>query len=212
MLGNHFTAQLAIGKLVVTDNVDLLDLRLRTFGNFEHYIDAVLVELHHFWFDSRRKTALTFIQFDDTRDIGANLGARENLPRRKFDFWFYLVILQAFVAFENDPVNHRVFADLDNHRARIVADADVGKQFGCIQVFQRLVGADLRPCLTRTKLDVGADSVGLQTLRPDDGDRLDLLTLRNSNGRHQHGWRRNRAFLSQHWRCHQQRAGRSQSG
>ena len=187
LLGNHFTAQVAVGKFVIADDVNLLDLGLRPFSDFKHDIDTVLVELHHFRLNGCSKTPLALVQFDNARDIGADLGARENLTRSQLDFGFDLVVFKTLVAFEDDPVDHRVFTDFYNHRASVVTDRNVCKQFGCIKVFERLVGTYLVPCLTGAKFDIRSNSVRLQSLCADNGDRLDLLALRRQNYRC-HNW------------------------
>jgi hypothetical protein len=54
-------------------------------SDFEHDIDAVLVEHDHLRFDRSGEAALPLVQFDDPGDVGANLGPGEDLARRQLD-------------------------------------------------------------------------------------------------------------------------------
>jgi hypothetical protein len=84
--------------LLVADDVDLLDARLGAFIHFEHEIDAVLVELDDLGLDGCRETALAAVELDDAGDIGADLGAREDLARGEPDLRPDLVFLQPLIA------------------------------------------------------------------------------------------------------------------
>ena len=147
MLGNHLTAQLTIGKLVVTDNIDLLNLRLWPFSNFKHDINAVLVKLNQLWFNDGSKAPLALIQFDNACNVSPHLRPRINLARRQLYLGFNLVILDAFITFKNDAVHDWVFSHFDDNRAGIVAHGDIGEQFGRVKVLKRLVGRHLSPWL-----------------------------------------------------------------
>src|SRR3546814_2578473 len=50
-LGRHLLAQLAVGKFLVADDVDLADLGFRPLADLEHDIDAILVERDHLRLD-----------------------------------------------------------------------------------------------------------------------------------------------------------------
>ncbi len=88
----------------------------------------------------RRESALAAIKLDDPVDVGADLGAGEDLARRKLDFRRDLVVLDPLVALKDDAVDHRVFANRDDQVAGIGAgDHDVREQFGRVEVLQRLI-------------------------------------------------------------------------
>ena len=72
LLGDHFAAQIAVGEIVVAQNIDLADFGLRAFGNFVNDIDAVLVEHHHLGFDRSREPPLALVQLDNPRDVSAD--------------------------------------------------------------------------------------------------------------------------------------------
>src|SRR6185503_12044967 len=110
------------------DDVDRADVRARAFVDLEHHIDAVLLELDDLRLDGGGEAALAAIELDDAGDVGARLGAGEDLPGRQLDLRVDLVFLDPFVALEDDPVDHRIFADLDDEVAGIGAgDLDVGE-------------------------------------------------------------------------------------
>ncbi len=202
LLGHHFAAQLAIAELFVADDVDLADFGLWPFADFEHDIDAVLFEHHHFRFDRSGKAALALVQLDDAGNVGADFGTGEDLARGQFDFGQDLVFLEALVAFKDDAVDHRVFFDLNNHIAAIVAQRYIGEQFGGVEVFQGLIAQRLRIGLARAQADIGQDRIGFETLRAFDGDRADRIADRRRGG----GWRRGRS------RCRTGRPDRLRKG
>ena len=183
LLGRHLTAQVAIRKFLVAENVDLANLRLRAFVDFEDDIDAVLIQLDHFRLNGRGKAALAAVKLDDARDVGTRLGAREDLTRCKTDFRTDLVFLQALIAFQNDAVDHRVLTDLDRQRARIVANLDVCEQLGREQVLQRLIEHFARVRRTSAQRGVRTHRIRLKPLRPDHLDRADHLRLRGLTGK-----------------------------
>ena len=55
-LGEHFLAEPAVGIFLVADDVDRADLGLVALGDFEHQVDAVLVELDDLRFDRWPRT------------------------------------------------------------------------------------------------------------------------------------------------------------
>src|SRR3546814_5131784 len=70
-----------VAELLVADDVDLADLRLRSFGDFEDDVDAVLVERDHLGLDGRGEAALPLVELDDARDVGADFRSRVDLAR-----------------------------------------------------------------------------------------------------------------------------------
>src|SRR3546814_11265857 len=53
LLGRHLVLEIAVAELLVADDVDLADLRLRSFGAFEDEVEEVLVERAHLGPDGR---------------------------------------------------------------------------------------------------------------------------------------------------------------
>ena len=60
-------------------------LRLGPLADLEDDVDAVLVELDDLGLDRGGEAALAAIELDDPGDVGAGLGAGEDLPRREPD-------------------------------------------------------------------------------------------------------------------------------
>ena len=178
LFGDHFTAKLAIGKHIVANDIDLANLGFRAFADFKYHIDAVLAQLNHLRLDRGGETALTLVQFNDTRNIGANFGSGENLACSQLDFRNDLVVLDPLVPFQDDAVDHRVFSDVDDDVAALVANAGIREQFSRVKFLQRLVGCSLRIGLSCTQGDVAEDSLRLEAFCTNDRDRLDDLSLR----------------------------------
>ena len=72
-------------KLLVAEDVDRADLGEVAFVDFEHDVDAVLVELDDLRLDARGEAALAAIELEDPVDVGANRRAGEDLARRELD-------------------------------------------------------------------------------------------------------------------------------
>ena len=173
LLGRHFVLQVAVAELLVAEDADLANLRLRSFVDFEHDIDAVLVERHHLGLDGRSEAALTLVQLDDAGDVGADFRAGEDLARRELDLGPDLVFLQALVALQDHAVDHRVFGDLDRQRTIIVGDLKILEQLGRGEVFQGLIKNRAIIALTNAQPQVRQDRLRFEPLVADDGDRLD---------------------------------------
>src|SRR3546814_12946594 len=94
----------------------LADLRFRPLVDFEHDIDAVLVERDHLGLDRRGEAALPLVELDNARGVGADFRSRVDLARRHLDLGTDLVFLKALVAFQEHAVDHRVSGDLDRQR------------------------------------------------------------------------------------------------
>ena len=56
----------------VAEDVDRADLGEVAFVDFEHDVDAVLVELDDLGLDARGEAALAAIELEDPVDVGAN--------------------------------------------------------------------------------------------------------------------------------------------
>ena len=81
----HLLAQAFVVKLLVADDVDRPDLGQVAFVDFEHDVDAVLVELDDLGLDARGEAALAAIKLEDPVDVGARGRAGEDLARRELD-------------------------------------------------------------------------------------------------------------------------------
>ncbi len=96
-------------------------LDLSPFGDLEDQVDAVLVQLDDLRLDRGGEAALALIKLDDPVNVGPNLGTGVDLARCELDLRRNLVVLDPLVAFKDDAVDHRVFADRDQQVAGIGA-------------------------------------------------------------------------------------------
>ncbi len=183
--GVHFLLEALVAEIVVAEDVDRPDLGKLAFVDFEHDIDAVLVELHDLGLDAGGKPTLAAVELENSLDVRTRRRTGEDLPRGKLDLRRDLVVLEALVALQDDAVDDRVFADRDDEVAGIAAgDGDVGEQLGRVQVLQRLVERDRGVGLAGGQIGVGANRLGLETLVALDRDRADRALGRSR------GWRR----------------------
>jgi hypothetical protein len=184
-------AKLAVGEFVVADDVDLADLRLRPLGDLEDDVDAVLLELDDLRLDPGGEAALAAVELDDPGDVGARLGAGEDLARRELDLGVDLLVLEPLVALEDDAVDDRVLADLDDDVAGIAAeDLDVGEQLGVVEVADRLIELLAVVGLADPKLHVGEDGLGLEPLVARYGQGVDRAGAGQRRRRQLHRGRR----------------------
>ena len=84
--GGDDIAQLAVVEGVVAHEVDAFDLRRAAFCDFEHEVDAILLELDDFGLDGRSEPALAAVDIKHTLNVGLNFGAGEDRARLKMDF------------------------------------------------------------------------------------------------------------------------------
>ncbi len=131
----HFLAQPSVGEMRIAEDVDRADLGEVALVDLEHHVDAVLVELNDLGIDARGESSLPPVKLEDPVDIGANCAPGEDLARSELDLRRDLVVLEALVALEDDAVDDRVFADIDDQVAGIGAgDGDVGEELGRVKI------------------------------------------------------------------------------
>ena len=173
-LRRHLAAQLAVLEHLVADDVDLADLGLGAFVDFEHHVDAVLVEVDHLRRHDRGEAALAAVQFEDAADVLPHCGAREDLTRRELDLFRDLVALQRLVALQDHAVDDRVLAHLQHDVAGLHAvDLILHEQVGGLEILQRLVERFGGVGNPDAQLGIGQHRLGLDALRPFDAQRLD---------------------------------------
>src|SRR6185437_4746340 len=128
-------------------------------------VDAVLIELDDLGVDARSETALAAVQVEDPVDVGADGRAGEDLPRRELDLRQDLVLLEALVALEDDAVDDRVLANVDDEIAGLgPGDVRVGEQVGRVKVLERLIERASGVGLARRQVGVGTDGFRLESL------------------------------------------------
>ena len=196
-LRRHLAAQLAVAEHLVADDVDLADLGLRPFVDFEHHVDAILVEVDHLRINDRGESALAAIQFQDAADVLPHRGTGEDLPRRELDFLGNLVAFQRLVTFQDDAVDDRVFAHLQHDVAGLDAlDLILDEQVRRLQILQRLVQRFRSIRNADAQLGVRQHRFGLDALRSFDAQRLD-----RAHGRRRGGGRRRCLCAGRGCRC-----------
>ena len=164
LFGSHLLPDRAFLELGIAQDVDLADLGFRAFADLEDHIDAVLFELHNLGLDTGGKAAAAAIEFKNAAQIGAGFRSGEDLARREADFLADLLFLHPLGAFDDDPVDHRIFLHLDDERAIVVADGGIGKQFGGIERLERGIERITIIAIANGKVEVGADRFRFQTL------------------------------------------------
>ena len=169
-LGLQDFTQLRVGVLAVADEIDALDQGRRTFGDLEHQVDAVLLQLDDLRLDGGGEAAVAAIQFEDALDVVLDLGAGVDHARPQLRLGLHLLVLEALVTLEGDAVDDGVLDDPHDQIGSVPADGDVGEQAGVEQGLQRLVHALGVVDVALGDGHVGLDSLDLDALRPLDDD------------------------------------------
>src|SRR6185437_6270154 len=147
--------------------------------------DAILVELDDLGIDPRGETALSAIEVEDPFDVRPNRGPGEDLPRRKLYLRQDLVFLESLVALEDDAVDDRVLANVDDEVAGFgTTDVGIGEEIGRVEILERLIESRPGIGLAGRQIGVGADRFRLESLVALDGDGPDGPLDRRR------GWRR----------------------
>ncbi len=176
----HLLAQAVVLELFVADDVDAADLGKIALINLEHHVDPVLVELDDLGLDPRREAALPAIQFENSLDVRADRRAGEDLTRGKLDLGQDLVVLEPLVPLEDDAVDDRILADLDDEVAGArPGDRHVREQLGRVEILERLVERPGGVGLARGEIGIGADRLRLEPLVAAHRDRADRTRRRS---------------------------------
>ena len=167
----------------VADEVDLLDAGLVAFLDLEHEIDAVVRKLDDLRLDADVEAAVAPVDFDDALHVGLHGRTRQRAAGLRLHFVGELVVLELRVAFERDPVDHRIFDHRDDQPGAGLVDAHVLEQAGGIERLERLVDLVAVEAFARVEPEVGADGLGLDPPVAFDDDRARGLRGRIAGGR-----------------------------
>src|SRR6185312_10860596 len=115
---------------VIADEVDAFDLRRRALGDFEHEVDAILLELNDLWLNIGGKEALPAVDVENALHIALNLGAREHRSRLELDFAGQCRGIDLAVALESHLVDDRVFLDRNDDGLALAVNRDIGEEAG----------------------------------------------------------------------------------
>ena len=135
----HFVAKLEVRdqlvgcKCMVTNDIDLLDLRRDTFLEHQFEVNAVTRQRRHHRFHTGAVLTYAIVEiFQAFFDIG-NRGAIERLANthaRRLEVLLQHVIFYRFVTGESDAGNRRTFFYLNQKGITIAQDADILKVTG----------------------------------------------------------------------------------
>ena len=182
--GRDDVAQLRVGKHAVADEIDLLDLRRRTFRDLEHQVDSVLVEFDQLRLHRRGEPALPAVDVEDALHVGQRLGAGVDRARLELHLVLQRRRIDLAVALEGDLRNDRILDDRDHHAGAVAIDSHVGEQAGLEQRLQRAVDFAGVVGVADRELQVGAHRLGLDPAIADHADIADdALRLRHANQR-----------------------------
>ena len=170
-LGLDFVLQTLVAIGIVADEDDLLDAGLLAFLDLEHEIDAVVRQLDDLRLDADVEAAVAPVDLDDALHVGLHGRTRQRAARLRLHFVGELVVLELLVAFERDPVDHRIFDHGDDQPAAGLVDAHVLEQAGGIERLERLVDLVAVEAFARVEPEVGADGFGFDPPVAFDDDR-----------------------------------------
>ena len=105
---------LIAGLLAFLDLKDQIDAIVRPLDDLRHHRDV--------------ETPVAMIDLDDALDVRLHRGARQGAACLGLDFLLQLLVLDARVALEGEPVDDRRFHHGDDEAAAGLGDADVFEQ------------------------------------------------------------------------------------
>ena len=125
--------QAEVRIVTVADELDSLDAGLRTFGDFEHQVDAIVRQFDDLRLDADVEAAAAAIDFDHARDVSLNNRPRQRAALLRLNFSLELLVLDLPVALESDAVDHRVFDHEDDQPPSLHGGPHVLKEPGGVQ-------------------------------------------------------------------------------
>ena len=106
--------------------------------------------------------------------VGLHGRARQRAARFRLHFVGELVILELRIAFEGNPVDHRIFDHRDDQPAARLIDAHVLEQAGGIERLERLVDLVAVEEFAGVEVEVGANGLGFDPAVAFDDNRCRL--------------------------------------
>ena len=182
--GDDDLGQVRIGKRGVAQEIDVENAASRPFVDFENDVDAFLLKLDDLGRDGRRDTAFAAIKLDDPLHVLLDARDSENAARGDLHLISQLVLFQRLFALEDDPVDDRVFLDLDDHVRALDGDPGIGKQVRDQQGPDRGVQLLVIDRRTPANWQIGRNCAGLDALIAAHNDPFDqVLRARALRGR-----------------------------
>ncbi len=154
----------------------MLDASLLAFVDLENQVDAVVRPVDNFRGDLDVEAAVALINLDDALGVGLHRSARQRAALLGLDLLRQLLILDAVIAFEVDPVDDRSLDHCHNELAAGLVDLDVFEQAGGVERFERRVDRGGIETPVGARLEIGAHRIGLDTAVALDDDRAGSKT------------------------------------
>ncbi len=178
-------AQARIGEGAVAGEGDALDLGVLALDHLEHEVDAVLRAADDHRLHLRGDPALVGIGLGDRFGVLLGGGRVEHVARLGLQQREQLVVLQALVAFDVDPVDQRKLGDLYNQRRAARVDGDGFEQAGGDETLVGVVQFSRTHRLATSESQIGHHRVGLDRVEPFDLHRVEGIALRRRRCRQQ---------------------------
>ena len=197
----HDFLQLRVGKGLVADEADVLDLGTRPFADFVDDVDAVLLEFDDLRLDGGGEQTLLLVHVQDALHVGLGLGLCEHGARAELDFALQRFVLDVLVAFEDDLVDDRVLDEEHDHDRAAALYAHVAEQTCFEELGDAVVGEAGVVGLADLQRKVRPHGLGL-----DAAVALNLNVRNRTTGGHGRGGREHRAGERRKTHEHGQRA------
>ncbi|MFT3974516.1 MAG: hypothetical protein QM699_14010 [Amaricoccus sp.] len=163
-------AQLPVGIRLVADEVDALDVGRPAFLDLEHQVDAVFRLADDDRVHRRAIAAGLLVGIDDALRVGLGRDDGVGEPRAQLDHFVQLVVVEAVVPLEGDPVDRRVFLDGDDEAPGLRHHVDALEQPGVVELADGEVDLFGRDRLARLDAGEHPHRVGLDALVAGDVD------------------------------------------
>ena len=113
-LGGDHVTQVAVAEGVVAGKVDLFDLRLAAFIDFEHEVDAVFRQANEFGCNTHIVEALLLVNRKNALGVGGDAGLGVDDALAHLHFLQQGIVVNILVAFNVDQIDQRIFGHGDN--------------------------------------------------------------------------------------------------
>src|SRR6266545_4248044 len=176
----HHLLEAEAGIDAVADELDAPDIGARALVDLEHEINAAVGQVDDDRIDANVIATAASIDLDDALDVGLDDRARQRATLARLDLKLELVVLDLPIALKRNAIDDRILGHPHDDPAARRLNADVLKQ---PRRQQRLIGfVDLEGpnSPVRSRLEIGADRIGLDPPISLNHDRVDGLCIGRS--------------------------------
>src|SRR5205823_2017183 len=145
----------------VSDKDDLADRGFVALGDLEHQIDAIVRQLDDLRLDAHVEASGMVIDVDDSLHVRLHHRARQRPARLRLHFSRELIVLDALVAFESDPVDDWSLDDGHDQPAAGLADSHVLEQAGGVERLETVINGGRVEVPAGAGTKIRANGVGL---------------------------------------------------